>query len=36
MPRAQNVPIESEITAERRDEAEAEIRDKQKPIGHLD
>ncbi|MEA5467180.1 DUF262 domain-containing protein [Leptothoe sp. PORK10 BA2] len=34
MPKAPNVPIETEITAERRDEAEAEIRDKQKPIDY--
>jgi Protein of unknown function DUF262 len=29
-----NVPIETEITTERKDEAEAEIRDKQKPIDY--
>jgi len=34
MPKTPNVPIEVEITAERRDEAEAEIRDKQKPIDY--
>jgi Protein of unknown function DUF262 len=34
MPKAPNVPIEAEITAERREEAEAEIRDKQKPIDY--
>jgi hypothetical protein len=34
MPKTPNGPIEVEITAERRDEAEAEIRDKQKPIDY--
>jgi len=34
MPKAPNMPLEVEITAERRDEAEAEIRDKQKPIDY--
>ncbi len=34
MPKAPNTPLEVEITAERRDEAEAEIRDKQKPIDY--
>jgi hypothetical protein len=34
MPKVPNVPIETEITPERRDEAEAEIRDKQKPIDY--
>jgi uncharacterized protein with ParB-like and HNH nuclease domain len=34
MPKTPNVPIEAEITAERRDEAEAEIRDKQKLIDY--
>ena len=34
MPRVANIPIEAEITPQRRDEAEAEIRDKQKPIDY--
>ncbi|KKJ00505.1 hypothetical protein PROH_08310 [Prochlorothrix hollandica PCC 9006 = CALU 1027] len=34
MPKKQNVPIDTEITTTRRDEAEAEIRDKQKPIDY--
>ena len=34
MPKAPNVPIETEITSERRDEAEAEIREKQKPVDY--
>jgi hypothetical protein len=34
MPKAPNLPIETEITAERRDEAEAEIREKQKPVDY--
>ena len=34
MPKVQNVPINTEITHDRRDEAEAEIRDKQKLIDY--
>ena len=34
MPKVPNIPIEAEITAERRDEAEAEIREKQKPVDY--
>ena len=34
MPKAPNPPIETDITDEKRDEAEAEIRDKQKPIDY--
>ena len=34
MPKTPNIPIEAEITAERRDEAEAEIREKQKPVDY--
>ena len=34
MPKTSNVPIETEITAERRDEAEAEIRAKQKIVDY--
>jgi hypothetical protein len=34
MPKTPNIPIEVEITTERKDEAEAEIRDKQKPIDY--
>ncbi|MCY7407078.1 MAG: DUF262 domain-containing protein [Alkalinema sp. CAN_BIN05] len=35
MPKVPNILIEAEITPERRDEAEAEIRDKQKPIDYV-
>ncbi len=34
MPRNLNVPIDTEITHERQDEAEAEIREKQKPVDY--
>jgi len=34
MSKAPNLPVEAEITPEKRDEAEAEIRDKQKPIDY--
>ena len=34
MPKVQNIPVDTEITLERRDEAETEIRDKQKPIDY--
>ena len=34
MPKVQNIPVDTEITLERRDEAETEIRDKQKLIDY--
>ena len=34
MPKVQNIPVDTEITLERRDEAETEIRDTQKPIDY--
>ena len=34
MPKVQNIPVDTEITLERRDEAETEIRDKQKLVDY--
>ena len=34
IPKVQNIPVDTEITLERRDEAETEIRDKQKLVDY--